>query len=82
MAVISGSDAQGLGLCFAQFQPAAGEELGQARDDVTFEHLLRKGGDHEVVGIPDEVYSGRPRQEAFRKKRTISAEASGPVGSV
>ena len=36
---------------FAHFQPAAGEELGQARDDVTFEHLPRRGNDAEVVGI-------------------------------
>ena len=27
-------------------------------------------------------HCGRPRDEAFRKKRTISAEASGPAGSV
>ena len=48
-------DVDDAGLGLAQLQPAAGEELGQARDDVAFEHLPRGGGDHEVVGIPDEV---------------------------
>jgi hypothetical protein len=48
-------DVDDAGLGLAQLQPAAGEELGQARDHVAFEHLPRGGGDHEVVGIPDEV---------------------------
>ena len=48
-------DMDDAGLGFAQLQPAAGEERGQSRDDVVFEHLPRRGGDHEVVGIPDEV---------------------------
>jgi len=48
-------DVNDAGLGVAQLQPAAAEKLGQLRDHMSFEHLPRGGGYHEVIGIPNEV---------------------------
>jgi hypothetical protein len=45
-------------------------------------HRAREGFRHCIEGQRLGRHCGRARDEAFRKKRTISAEASGPAGSV
>jgi hypothetical protein len=44
--------------------------------------LAREGFRHRVKDQGLGRHCERPRDEALRKKRTISADASGPAGSV